>query len=154
MSSLCLEQLLNNKKSSSFILVNDTIRLSAFPILVDTSKRALEQDTRLIVLLTETSPKFWRQQFPDNKQDNIFIIDAYTDPNGWDESLNNDKNTLQVTDINNMELISSTIIKQTTSNCIILIDSITPFAMISQYRAYQLVKSLESLTTGKIFKII
>lgn len=152
MSSLCLEQLLTNKKSSCFVLVKDTIRLSALPILTDIGKRALQEDKTLIVLLTETSPKFWRQQFPSTKQNNIFIIDAYTDPNGWNEpSTIIDSNCVQVNDINNMEkLILSTIIQKAmeTPNCTLIIDSLAPLAMISQHRTYQLVKALESLTTG------
>ncbi|KAI9361570.1 Elongator complex protein 5 [Pilaira anomala] len=153
MTTLCLDQLLNNKKTSSFVLVNDTIRLSAFPILVDVGKRALAQDQKLIVLLTETSPKFWRQQFSTAEQDKIYIVDAYTDPHGWDESITTDKNLIPVRNINDMEkLISSVMIDLAVKmpQCTILIDSITPLAMISQYRTYQLVKALESLTTEAI----
>lgn len=157
MTTLCLDQLLNNKKTSSFVLVNDTIRLSAFPILVDVGKRALAQDQKLIVLLTETSPKFWRQQFSTAEQDKIYIVDAYTDPHGWDEPIMTDKNLIPVRNINEMEkLISSVMIDLAVKmpQCTILIDSITPLAMISQYRTYQLVKALESLTTGMSFVYI
>ncbi|GAA5798392.1 hypothetical protein HPULCUR_003794 [Helicostylum pulchrum] len=153
MTSLCLDQLLNNKKTSPFVLVNDTIRLSAFPILTDIGKRAVDQTKSLIVLLTETSPSSWLQQFAPAQHDSICIIDAYTDPHGWDQPTLN-KNL--VTDINNMELISKTIIQRVaqTPNCTILIDSITPLAMISQYRTYRLVKTLESLTTDAIRLVI
>lgn len=156
MTSLYLEQLLSNKKSSCFVLVKDTIRLSALPILTDIGKRALTEDKTLIVLLTETSPSFWRQQFSPLKQKNIFIIDAYTDPNGWNEP-STLENCVQVRDINNMEkLILSPIIKKTmeTPNCTLLIDSLAPLAMISQHRTYQLVKALESLTTDAIRLIV
>ena len=151
MSSLALDQLLNNKKSSSFIFINDTIRLSALPILTDIGRRALADDKSLVVLLTETSPRAWRERFPANKRENIFIIDCYSDPHGWDDDISQDKNTIQVKNIKDMEkLILSPILKKVidTPNCTILVDSITPLAMISQHRAYQLVKALESLTTG------
>lgn len=154
MSSLALDQLLNNKKSSSFIFINDTIRLTALPILTDIGRRALADDKSLVVLLTETSPRAWRERFPVNKRENIFIIDCYSDPHGWDDDavdISQDKNTVQVKNIKDMEkLILSPILKKVidTPNCTILVDSITPLAMISQHRAYQLVKALESLTTG------
>ncbi|EPB89703.1 hypothetical protein HMPREF1544_03503 [Mucor circinelloides 1006PhL] len=155
MSSLALDQLLNNKKSSSFIFINDTIRLSALPILADIGKRALVDDKSLVVLLTETSPRAWRERFPVDKQNNIYIIDCYSDPHGWDNHVEKrmDSNTVQVNDIKDMEkLILSPILKKVmdTPNCTILVDSITPLAMISQHRAYQLVKALESLTTDAI----
>lgn len=156
-SPLALEQLLTNKKSSSsssFILLNDTIKLSSLPIIVDVGKRALDQEGKtLIVLLTETSPTSWREQFAAHHSDKIYIIDAYTDPQGWNESTSTDKNVMQVTDMKNMEKsILSPIIKKAmeTPNCTILIDSITPLSMISQHRTYQLVKTLESLTTGSV----
>lgn len=152
MTTLCLEQLLNNKKTCSFALLNDTIKLSGLPILTDIGKHALEEDKTLIVVLTETSPTFWIQQFKSDRHDKIYIIDAYTNPQGWDESLTTHENVSQVTDLTNMEkLILSPIIKKATetSNCTILIDSIIPLAMVSQHRTYQLVKALESLTTGK-----
>ncbi|KAL7319911.1 hypothetical protein PS15m_002991 [Mucor circinelloides] len=155
MSSLALDQLLNNKKSSSFIFINDTIRLSALPILADIGKRALVDDKSLVVLLTETSPRAWRERFPVDKQNNIYIIDCYSDPHGWDDHVekHTDSNTVQVNNIKDMEkLILSPILKKVmdTPNCTILVDSITPLAMISQHRAYQLVKALESLTTDAI----
>ncbi|KAL7334181.1 hypothetical protein PS15p_202987 [Mucor circinelloides] len=155
MSSLALDQLLNNKKSSSFIFINDTIRLSALPILADIGKRALVDDKSLVVLLTETSPRAWRERFPVDKQNNIYIIDCYSDPHGWDDHVekHTDSNAVQVNNIKDMEkLILSPILKKVmdTPNCTILVDSITPLAMISQHRAYQLVKALESLTTDAI----
>ncbi|KAL9552552.1 hypothetical protein MBANPS3_003715 [Mucor bainieri] len=152
-SSFALDQLLNNKKSSSFIFINDTIRLSALPILADIGKRALADDKSLVVLLTETSPRAWRERFPVEKRNNIYIIDCYSDPHGWDDDTKSDKNTIQVNNIKDMEkLILSPILKKVidTPNCTILVDSITPLAMISQHRAYQLVKALESLTTDAI----
>jgi elongator complex protein 5 len=158
-SPLALEQLLNNKKSSSsssFILLNDTIKFSSLPIIIDIGKRALDQEEEktLIVLLTEISPALWREQFSAYKRNKIYIIDAYSNPLGWNEADSTDKNVLQVNDIKNMEKsILSPIIKKTmeTPNCTILIDSVTPLALISQYRTYQLVKTLESLTTGMLY---
>ncbi|KAI8637726.1 Elongator complex protein 5 [Parasitella parasitica] len=41
-----------------------------------------------------------------------------------------------------------------TPKCTILVDSITPLAIISQHRAYQLVKALESLTTDAIRLVV
>lgn len=153
MSTLALDQLLNNKKTSSFILVNDTICLSALPILIDIAKRALNESRTLIVLLTETSPQAWRKRFPTHQSKNIFIIDCYSDPHGWDDVCDtNDPYTFSVTNIKDMEKqILSPILKKVmdTPNCTILVDSIIPLAMISQYRTYQLVKGLESLTTGE-----
>lgn len=157
MTSLCLEQLLTNKKSSCFVLVKDTIRLSSLPILTDIGKRALDEDKTLIVLLTETSPTFWRQQFATNKQKNIFILDAYTDPHGWDEPSLDTAQNVQVRNVQDMErLILSPILKKTmeTPNCTLLIDSLAPLAMISQHRTYQLVKALESLTTDAVRLIV
>ncbi|CEP18721.1 hypothetical protein [Parasitella parasitica] len=163
MSSLALDQLLNNKKSSSFIFINDTIRLSALPILTDVGRRALADNKSLVVLLTETSPRAWRERFPVDKQNNIYIIDCYSDPHGWDnddeqgENTSTDDNTIRVSNIRDMEkLILSPIWKKTmnTPNCTILVDSITPLAMISQHRAYQLVKALESLTTDAIRLVV
>ncbi|KAK4516367.1 uncharacterized protein ATC70_011338 [Mucor velutinosus] len=155
MSTLALDQLLNNKKSSSFIFINDTIRLSALPILADIGKRALTDDKSLVVLLTETSPRAWRERFPVDKRNNICIIDCYSDPHGWDDDVEKhaDNNTIQVKNIKDMEKrILSPIMKKVleSPNCTILVDSITPLAMISQHRAYQLVKALESLTTDAI----
>lgn len=152
MNSLALEQLFNNKKSSSFILLNDTIRFSSFPLLVDFSNRALADNHTLIVLLTETSPSTWRQQFPSTKSQQVYIIDCYSDPYGWDTDASTDPNTVKVTNIKEMEnSILSPIVKKAMNspNCTILVDSVTPLAMISQHRAYQLVKALSSLTTGK-----
>jgi hypothetical protein len=152
MSTLALDQLLNNKKTSPFILVNDTICLSALPILTDIGKRALDENRTLIVLLTETSPRAWREHFLSDKIKNIFIVDCYSDPHGWDDDLDNkDPNLFGVTNIKDMEKqILSPILKKViaTPNCTILVDSIIPLAMISQHRTYQLVKALESLTTG------
>lgn len=153
MTSLCLEQLLTNKKSCSLVLINDTIKLSALPILTDVAKQSVEENKNLIVLLTETSPFLWKQHFPSDKVKDMFIIDAFSNPRGWDESIaEKDSNVLQVNDIDNMEeLILAPIMKKVTDspNCTILIDSITPLALISQRRAYQLLKALESLTTGE-----
>lgn len=154
MNTLALEQLFNNKKSSSFILINDTIRFSSFPLLVDFSKRALADNNNLIVLLTETSPKSWREQFPLAKHQQIYIIDCYSDPYGWDIDTNEDPYTFKVSNIKEMEkLILTPIMKKAmnTPNCNIVVDSITPLAIISQHRTYQFVKTLSSLTTGKRF---
>ncbi|CAO3638491.1 unnamed protein product [Mucor hiemalis] len=155
MTSLCLEQLLTNKKSCSLVIINDTIKLSALPILTDVGKQALEENKNLIVVLTETSPSFWKQQFHTDKVKDMFIIDAFSNPRGWDDSVTEkDSNVLQVNDINNMEeLILKPIMKKvmnTAANCTILMDSITPLALISQRRTYQLLKALESLTTDSI----
>lgn len=153
MNSLALEQLFNNKKSSSFILLNDSIRFSSFPLLIDFSRRALADNNALIILLTESSPKAWRDQFPSTKSQSIYIIDCFSDPYGWDNDDSSDPNTLKVTNIKEMEkLILAPIMKKamTTPNCSIIVDSITPLAMISQHRAYQLVKALSSLTTGNM----
>lgn len=154
MTSLCLEQLLTNKKSCSLVIINDTIKLSALPILTDVGKQALEENKNLIVVLTETSPSFWKQQFHNDKVKDMFIIDAFSNPRGWDDSVTEkDSNVLQVNDIDNMEeLILKPIMKKvmnTAANCTIVMDSITPLALISQRRTYQLLKALESLTTGK-----
>ncbi|KAI7904334.1 Elongator complex protein 5 [Cokeromyces recurvatus] len=156
MTSLALDLLLNNKKSSPFVLINDTVRFSALPILADIGKRALSQGQTLIVLLTETSPKAWRERFPKNNHNNIFIIDCFTDPHGWDDITEED-NTIQVRDIKDLEksILSPILEKATdTPNCTILVDSITALAMISQYRTYRLVKALESLTTDAIRLVI
>jgi elongator complex protein 5 len=151
MSTLALDQLLNNKKTSSFIVVNDTIRLSALPLLIDIGKRAVNENRTLIVLLTETSPRAWRELFSSDKINDIFIVDCYSNPLGWDDVHNNDPNVIQVNNIKDMEKqILSPILKKVidTPDCTILVDSIIPLVMISQHRTYQLVKALESLTTG------
>ncbi|KAI9483990.1 MAG: Elongator complex protein 5 [Benjaminiella poitrasii] len=158
MTSLALELLLNNKKSSPFILISDTIRFSSLPILIDIGKRALSQDKTLIVLLTETSPKAWRERFPKIHHKNIFIVDCYSDPHGWDDdSVQEEADTIKVRNIKDMEKsILSPIMKKATNtpNCTILVDSISSLAMISQYRTYRLVKALESLTTDAIRLVI
>lgn len=149
MNTLCFEQILN--KSSSFILINDSIRLSGMSILVDIGKRALKNNKSLVVLLTETSPKVWKKQFESTKD--IHIIDCYTDPYGWDNvnKANDDPNVQlinNITDIENSILLP--LIKQVndTPCCTILVDSLASLFMVSQFKTYQLVKTLESLTTG------
>ena len=158
-SVLCFEQLLTNKKPYSFALINDTVNLSALPVLVDIGKHAIEQEKSLIVLLTETSPSFWLEQFEPNQRNKIFIVDAYSNPHGWDEATTANKHDsiVQINQVKDMEkLILSPIIEKATQtpNCTILIDSITPLAFISQHRTYQLVKALESLTTGMLVNLL
>ncbi|KAI8079706.1 Elongator complex protein 5 [Gilbertella persicaria] len=146
---MALEQILNNKKSTSFVLINDTIRFSSLPLLADISKRALDDNKTVIALLTETSPKAWRERFSANN--NIFIIDCYSDPYGWDYATETqEQNTVKVTHIQDMEkAILSSIIEKTmnTPDFLIVVDSVIPLAKISQHRTYQFVKTLESLTT-------
>ncbi|KAG1466199.1 hypothetical protein G6F46_001057 [Rhizopus delemar] len=155
MNTLCFEQILN--KSSSFILINDSIRLSAMSILVDIGKRALKNSKSLVVLLTETSPKVWKKQFESTKD--IHIIDCYTDPYGWDNmnKTNDDPNVQlinNITDIENSILLP--LIKQVndTPCCTILVDSLASLFMVSQFKTYQLVKTLESLTTDTTHLVI
>lgn len=152
MNTLCLEQILKNK-SSSFILINDTVRLSSLPILVNIGKRALGDNKSLVVLLTETSPKTWKKQFGET--DDMYIIDCYTDPYGWDNTTDSDCSLLvnDITDIENSILLP--LIKKVTKSaqCTILVDSLVPLFMISQFKTYQLVKTLETLTTGLIYCI-
>ncbi|KAI8380168.1 Elongator complex protein 5 [Blakeslea trispora] len=146
---MALEQILANKNSTSFILINDTIRLSSLPLLIDISKRALDDNKTVIAILTETSPQAWRERFSHDS--NIFIVDCYSDPFGWDDaSDHNCQNTVKITDIQAIEksILSTVINKTLTSpNFQLIVDSLIPFAQISQQRTYQLVKSLESLTT-------
>ncbi|KAI8373396.1 Elongator complex protein 5 [Choanephora cucurbitarum] len=146
---MALEQILNNKNSTSFILINDTIRLSSLSLLIDISKRALDDNKTVIAILTETSPQAWRERFNDNA--NIFIVDCYSDPFGWDnDSESHDQNTVKITDIQAIEksILSVVVNKVLESPSFqIIVDSLIPFAQISQHRTYQFVKSLESLTT-------
>ena len=148
---MALEQILNNKSSTSFILINDTIRLSSLSLLIDISKRALDDNKTVIAILTETSPQAWRERFNDNT--NLFIVDCYSDPFGWDNgSGSDDQNTVKITDIQAIEksILSVVVNKVLESPSFqIIVDSLIPFAQISQHRTYQFVKSLESLTTGK-----
>ncbi|KAG0165587.1 Elongator complex protein [Apophysomyces sp. BC1034] len=152
MASLCLDQLLNNRKSAPFILLNDTIKLSALTLLTEFGARALDEDHTLIVVLTESSPAAWFDRLKHSKNMNSYIIDAYTDPLGWDEPISK-KDIHVVRDINDMERsILAPIIKKTqdTVRCTILIDSLSCFTMVSQQRTYQMMKALESLTTDSI----
>lgn len=156
--ALCLDQLLNNKKSSPFTLINSSTRFSALPLLAEFSTRALEDDNGLIVIVTETSPKAWFDRICTAKAKNAFVIDAYTDPFGWDDA--NDaftvvQESLPVHVVRNLQDMEHAILApviqktQNGSSFTIVIDSLHPLLMISPHRTYQLVKALESLTTGK-----
>ncbi|KAI7860162.1 Elongator complex protein 5 [Circinella umbellata] len=167
--ALCLNQLLQNKRLSPFILINDSIQLSGLPLLSEFATSTLRENQGLIVVLTETSPTAWltRLQQHTTNQDNvnntIYIIDAYTDPLGWDDQVTMKQLPTGVTvqnvqDIRDMErsILKPIIEKITTpgSEYSILMDSIHPLLMISQQRTYQLVKALESLTTDTIRLVI
>ena len=171
--ALCLNQLLQNKRSSPFILINDSIQFSGLSLLSEFATTTLRENQGLIVVLTETSPTAWLTRLQqhtttitqNNDKNTISIIDAYTDPLGWDDQTEIVTNqqlptgvTIQkVQDIRDMErsILKPIIEKITTpgSECSILIDSIHPLLMISQQRTYQLIKALESLTTGNIIII-
>ncbi|CEG73145.1 hypothetical protein RMATCC62417_08580 [Rhizopus microsporus] len=79
----------------------------------------------------------------------MYIIDCYTDPYGWDNTTDSDCSLLvnDITDIENSILLP--LIKKVikSAQCTILVDSLVPLFMISQFKTYQLVKTLETLTT-------
>ncbi|CAO3631982.1 unnamed protein product [Cunninghamella blakesleeana] len=162
-SQLCLDQLLNNKKTSSLIVINDSIQFSALPLLIEFSQRALDTypSHQVIAILTETSPSIYLQQFQNTKQ--LHIIDAYTDPYGWEKNENEAQPFYNCADfdhihnINDFEkYILSNVIEwiKKSPNTTIIIDSLNPFSQISTYRTYQFLKAIESLTTETIRAII
>ncbi|KAI8394337.1 Elongator complex protein 5 [Radiomyces spectabilis] len=150
MVKLALEQLLNNSKNSSFILINDSVQFGALPLLTEFTRCSLANNGTVVVLLTETSPTAWLQRFTTSDTGRMQIIDAFTDPEGWDEPTTNVPNIHVVRDVRNVmgSLLSTLAEKvQNQPQTLILIDSLTPLAQISQYQTYQLVKVLESLTS-------
>ncbi|KAI9491362.1 Elongator complex protein 5 [Zychaea mexicana] len=191
--ALCLNQLLSNKRSSPFVLINDSIQFSGLPLLAEFAASTLRENHTLIVVLTETSPEAWTTRLQQQQQQSrvsdtttplsnnskTYIIDAYTDPLGWDDIDQDPTATAQkgrdcnapfvlerVHDIRDMERsILKPIIEKmpvatssggndTVNECTILIDSIHPLLMVSQQRTYQLVKALESLTTDAIRLVV
>ncbi|KAI8992174.1 Elongator complex protein 5 [Mycotypha africana] len=160
MNNLTLAQLLDNKKTCSFLCFNDTVRLSSLPFLVDIGKRSLIDERNVIVVLTETSPKAWRSYFSKDKLHNMFVIDCFSDPQGWDEDTTaQDPHTVIVKNLNlqQMEkLILQPIIEivNTSASCTILVDSVVSLAMISQHKTYQLIKTLDSLTTADTVRLV
>ncbi|KAI8086009.1 Elongator complex protein 5 [Halteromyces radiatus] len=164
MAQLCLDQLLSNRKTSSLILINDSIRFSALPLLYEFSQRALDTDQQIITLLTETSPTAWLQTFNNNKN-KIHIIDAFSDPLGWelDSPIIYEKDTqgggslVRLTRLPDFErhvlpLLMDWIKKAPAT--LIMVDSLTPLTRISSHRTYQFVKALESLTTETIRAVV
>lgn len=162
MAQLCLEQLVSNKKSAPLILINDSIQMSALPLCREFSHRALESGQHVITLLTETSPTDWLQSIAGTSPNTnkVHIIDAYSDPYGWeyDTPLVHEKDTngcgslVRLTQLDDFERHILPLIMEWTKkapSCLIVVDALTPLAHLSTHRAYQLVKALESLTTGK-----
>ncbi|KAI8983150.1 Elongator complex protein 5 [Pilobolus umbonatus] len=148
METLCLDQLLNNKKTPPFILLNDTIRFSCLSFLYHLCHVALTDKKRVIVITTETSPTVWTKHF---SQEGLFIIDCYTDPYDWDNSIATDKRIHLLTDMKTADQrILSTLTTLLTPSCTIIMDSIQPLAMISQHKAYQLVKKIQGLTSDTV----
>lgn len=161
MTQLCLDQLLGNKKSAPVILINDSIQLSALPLLCEFSQRTLEANHHVIVLLTETPPAVWlRSAASSLKKSKVHIIDAYSDPHGWewDSPLVHETDTggsnslVRLTRLTEFErhvlpLVMDWINKAPGS--LIVVDSLNPLAQVSTYRTYRFAKALESLATGK-----
>jgi hypothetical protein len=141
-----LEQILTFKKSCAFLLIQDTVRFSSLPFLVTLAQRAQAQDQHIIALLTETAPSVWHNLVP-----NSYILDAYSDPEGWKDQAKSTENITVISPLDEMErVILATVEEQTKkSPCLIVVDSIAPFINISQHRTYQLLKTLYSFTTGK-----
>ncbi|KAI9261575.1 Elongator complex protein 5 [Phascolomyces articulosus] len=173
--ALCLNQLLQNKRSSPFILINDTIEFSSLSLLTVWAATTLRDNQGLILVLTETSPKAFltrlQQQLSTTTTKttaSIYILDAYTDPLGWDDSPSQQQQQKKETwpldatveTVRHMRDMERSILKPiiektaTLTECSILMDSIHPLLMISQQRTYQLVKALESLTTDAIRLVI
>ncbi|KAI9025049.1 Elongator complex protein 5 [Phycomyces nitens] len=158
MSSLSLDQLLNNRKASPFTLINDTITMSALPLLVEFSTRALEAQQSLIVVLTETSPRQWLEWI--NPTSAIHIIDCYTDPLGWDQPI--EPYTVKGATVVPIRLddiersILAPVLQQTKQSeaCLVVVDSVNTLAMTSLHKTYQLIRGLESLTTDSIRLVV
>lgn len=88
----------------------------------------------------------------------MHVIDAYTDPFGWDKdttesapagigSFHTVRNLRQLGDALLAPIIQKT---QHSAGCCIMIDSLHPLLLISRRQTYQLVKALESLTTDTV----
>ncbi|KAI8061025.1 hypothetical protein BC940DRAFT_146618 [Gongronella butleri] len=152
--SLCLDQLLEQKKTAPFTLVNDSIQCAGVPLLAAFVQKALALDQQVICVLTETSPRRWLQhlkQSPGSPHRHLFIMDAFSDPEGWDKEHVLQPQQQRITLDRNMERqILPTIINriEQAPNTLIVIDSLSPLSLISSHRTFQLVKALVSFTSG------
>ncbi|KAI8340070.1 Elongator complex protein 5 [Chlamydoabsidia padenii] len=166
MTQLCLDQLLDNKKSAPLILLNDSIQLSALPLLREFSQRTLETNHSVIALLTETSPSAWLHSIASSTQKSkVHIIDAYSDPHGWesDAPLVHEQDTkgcgslVRLTRLSDFERHILPLVMDWTKKapgCLIVVDALNPLANMSFYKTYRFVKALESLTTETIRIIV
>lgn len=154
--SQCLDQLLSSKRSAPFVVVNGTVRFSSSLLISEFCNQALKEEQPLIVILTESCPESWLEKLQPNATGrSIHIIDAYTDPFGWDNytaTTTNDRESIQqISNLADMEhvILASVVEKlEKKEKCLIAIDSIHPLLAISQQRTYQFIKALESLTNG------
>ncbi|KAI9310471.1 Elongator complex protein 5 [Dichotomocladium elegans] len=164
--ALCLNQLIENKKSSPFLLINDSVQSSALPLLAEFAFTALRDEEMVIAIMTETSPLAWIDRIsslynvPLHK---LHIIDAYTDPFGWDGTANDPPmppgigSLLRVRNLKQMEesILASVIQKaHDQTECCILFDSLHPFLLVSKQRTYQMIKTLESLTADTLRLVV
>ncbi|RUP43054.1 Elongator complex protein 5 [Jimgerdemannia flammicorona] len=158
MPNTALHRLLAARDSSPCTLICDRLGTSALPLLREFAACALADDQALVLLCTEVDPEsFVTELKPLTKYQrslrcSVTIVDAYTNPFGWEESTGGDKRHYHITNINDIRHVASVVgelVKKVSSQrCTIILDSLSPFLLISSHQTFQLFKKLIDLTSG------